>query len=233
LTYAARKVAGSSETREFRRLAQALEEQLAASAGAIITVQDEGSDLAGAPHDTLNFVGAGVVAADAGSGVATVTVTPTVPGLQRIKKASNELRVGNVFGQTPGADSDLVGYSLVSGETYQVSGLLVLLGSVSTGQDLAVAWGGSATFSIDLTVFHLVDPLNAVDLSPPFYEMSGGMTITAPTRLDSGQILVIRGIMVCSGTGTLDLDWAPAINNAESIGFTAGSFLDVQLIENT
>lgn len=38
------------------------------------TIQDEGGALAGAPHSTLNFVGAGVVAANAGGGVATITV---------------------------------------------------------------------------------------------------------------------------------------------------------------
>ena len=39
-----------------------------------VTVADEGTPIAGAPHTTLDFVGANIVAADAGSGVATITV---------------------------------------------------------------------------------------------------------------------------------------------------------------
>ena len=41
---------------------------------ALAVIQDEGTPLAGAPHDTINFVGAGVSAADAGGGKATVTI---------------------------------------------------------------------------------------------------------------------------------------------------------------
>ena len=37
-------------------------------------IQDEGVPLAGAPHSTINFVGAGVAATDGGGGVAVVTV---------------------------------------------------------------------------------------------------------------------------------------------------------------
>ena len=39
-----------------------------------VTVQDEGSGVAGTPHSALNFVGAGVTATDGGAGVATVTI---------------------------------------------------------------------------------------------------------------------------------------------------------------
>lgn len=39
-----------------------------------VNVQEEGVAIAGNPHSTLNFVGGGVTAADAGGGVATITV---------------------------------------------------------------------------------------------------------------------------------------------------------------
>lgn len=42
-----------------------------------VNVQDEGIPVTGSPHTTLNFVGAGVVAANAGGGVATVTIPGT------------------------------------------------------------------------------------------------------------------------------------------------------------
>ena len=46
--------------------------------GSTITVADEGTPIPSTPHDTLDFVGAGVVATDAGGGTATITI-PGVP----------------------------------------------------------------------------------------------------------------------------------------------------------
>jgi hypothetical protein len=39
-----------------------------------ITVENQGADIGGNPHQILNFVGAGVTASDAGGGVATITI---------------------------------------------------------------------------------------------------------------------------------------------------------------
>ena len=50
---------------------------LSASASAVI-VEDEGTPIGGAPHSTLNFVGGGVVASDAGGGKATITINQVV-----------------------------------------------------------------------------------------------------------------------------------------------------------
>jgi hypothetical protein len=41
-----------------------------------VSIRDEGTPLAGTPHNTLNFVGSTIAAADAGSGIANITVTP-------------------------------------------------------------------------------------------------------------------------------------------------------------
>ena len=49
------------------------------SSGQPVTLQDEGTPVTNTPHTTLNFVGSGVSVADAGSGVATVTVTGGTP----------------------------------------------------------------------------------------------------------------------------------------------------------
>ena len=45
-----------------------------AGSGTTITVEDEGANIPNTPHSNLNFVGAGVTAADGGSGVATITI---------------------------------------------------------------------------------------------------------------------------------------------------------------
>lgn len=44
-------------------------------AGSTIIIEDEGIVVGGGPHDTLNFVGSGVTATDAGGGEATITIT--------------------------------------------------------------------------------------------------------------------------------------------------------------
>ena len=43
--------------------------------GSSITIEDEGIVVGGGPHDTLDFVGSGVTATDAGGGTATITIT--------------------------------------------------------------------------------------------------------------------------------------------------------------
>jgi len=50
--------------------------------GSTITVYDEGVPVTSTPHSTLNFVGDGVTATNAGSGVATITIPGTVFGTQ-------------------------------------------------------------------------------------------------------------------------------------------------------
>ena len=46
-----------------------------AGSGSTIVVEEEGTPIAGGPHDTLNFIGSGVTASDAGGGTADITVT--------------------------------------------------------------------------------------------------------------------------------------------------------------
>jgi len=48
----------------------------AETAGGSMTIEEEGTPVAGGPHDTMNFVGAGVTAADAGGGQVNVTIAP-------------------------------------------------------------------------------------------------------------------------------------------------------------
>ncbi len=50
--------------------------------GDLAVIYDEGSAIAGAPHDELNFVGAGVTVTNAGSGRATITIPITYPTIK-------------------------------------------------------------------------------------------------------------------------------------------------------
>lgn len=66
--------------------------------GPTAVIQDEGVPLAGAPHTTLNFAGAGVLASNAGLGVALITI----PGGGAPIEPANQI----VFGTGAGIDSD-------------------------------------------------------------------------------------------------------------------------------
>jgi len=54
-----------------------------------ITVEDEGSIVSGGPHSNLDFVGAGVTATDAGSGVATITITAGPANIAQYRQTGN------------------------------------------------------------------------------------------------------------------------------------------------
>ena len=60
--------------------------------GPTIVVQDDGVPVPGAPHDTLNFRGAGVQATDAGGGVADITI----PGINLVFRPGG-VQAGNVY----------------------------------------------------------------------------------------------------------------------------------------
>lgn len=72
--------------------------------GGLIIVQDEGVDLANTPHKTLNFLGAGVSAADAGGDVADITI-PSGGGAT-FKHRSNQW-----YGPVPNFNDTASGFS--------------------------------------------------------------------------------------------------------------------------
>ena len=85
-----------------------------------IVTQDEGVTVAGGPHSTLNFVGAGVTATNAGSGVTTVTIPGggggTIPNTQ-LTATADYTGAGATYGlitgmtTTPAAGTYLVTFS--------------------------------------------------------------------------------------------------------------------------
>lgn len=62
------------------------------STGPTIELQDDGVPVPGAPHDTENFIGAGVSVTDAGGGVATITI----PGINLVFRPGG-VQGGNVY----------------------------------------------------------------------------------------------------------------------------------------
>lgn len=73
-----------------------------------LTVQEEGGSLAGGPHSTLNFIGVGVTAVDAGSGVADITITSGGGS-------------GDVIGPAGATDEAVARYDGVTGKLIQDS----------------------------------------------------------------------------------------------------------------
>ena len=58
-------------------------------AGSTIIVEDEGATVTGGPHSTLDFVGSGVTATDAGGGVCTVTIPAGSANIAQYVKGNN------------------------------------------------------------------------------------------------------------------------------------------------
>ena len=75
-----------------------------------IIVEEEGSGVAGGPHSTLDFVGAGVTVTDAGSGTATITIpsgsgTAGDSGYVLFDDAGNEAVIADHASRTPNGDA--------------------------------------------------------------------------------------------------------------------------------
>lgn len=68
-------------------------------AGAAPIIADEGTPLAGAPHTAIDYVGAGVTASNAGSGVATITIPGNPPSDQPTVQArrTTDLLITDAF----------------------------------------------------------------------------------------------------------------------------------------
>lgn len=77
--------------------------------GPTAVIQDEGVPLAGAPHTTLNFAGAGVTATDAGFGVALITI----PGGGSVAEPADQIVFGT--GASVTSDPDLTYVQAVNG----------------------------------------------------------------------------------------------------------------------
>jgi hypothetical protein len=87
-----------------------------AGSGSSITVKDEGTSVPNTPHTSLNFIGAGVVVTDAGSGQADITIS-SVGG--EFFSAEN-LATGSTNSTTPIERVSLLVTGLASGNSYIV-----------------------------------------------------------------------------------------------------------------
>lgn len=122
-------------------------------AGAGVAVEDEGIAIANNPHTTLNFVGGNVTAADAGAGVATITVIPGADVQDEgVAIANNPHRTLNfVGGGVTAADAGGgVASVTVPGITFQSHGVTIGGGvhtTLNAGQGLTMTddGGGVAT----------------------------------------------------------------------------------------
>jgi hypothetical protein len=107
--------------------------------GPTAVIQDEGVPLAGAPHTTLNFVGAGVTATDAGFGVALITIPG---GGGAIAFPLNEIVFGT--GASVTSDPDFT-YNIATGAFF-VNTTDGLVGSVAVANpDVVGIFGADAT----------------------------------------------------------------------------------------
>ena len=94
-------------------------------AGGLIVVQDEGVDLAETPHKKLNFIGEGVVAVDAGDGVADITIPGGGGPDEYIFKSADE----SVASSTALQDDDELKFAIGADEMWTVRLVLYFTGA--------------------------------------------------------------------------------------------------------
>jgi hypothetical protein len=142
----------------------------AGGGGGGVNVDNQGAPIAGNPHTTLNFVGANVIAADAGGGVATITVS---------SNPNNTVDFFEDFIEVPGLGSAVTGPSptvvLVPTWVGHMVGS-VADGTVNSLHDGVGIWAGTGTPAGigDGAEDYIIDWYAAVD-GPP----TGGDDYTA------------------------------------------------------
>jgi len=102
--------------------------------GSNIIVEDEGSTVSGGPHSNLNFVGSGVTATDAGSGVATITI----PGGGGTAKFANYYNNAQYIGITTSASTLPFPDTRISNAAFTIDG---------SGEEVTINTAG--TYRID------------------------------------------------------------------------------------
>lgn len=113
-----------------------------AGGGGGVTVENQGAPIAGNPHTTLNFVGAGVVASDAGGGVADITIAGGGGG-----NTHNTVDFFEEFAEVDGFGKAVTGASAQTSQTPTWVGNMVggnAVGTVNSVNDGVGIWPGSA-----------------------------------------------------------------------------------------
>lgn len=128
-------------------------------AGGAVAVQDEGSAVLAAAS-AFNFVGAGVTATDAGSGVAQISIPPVTPGGT---PGPYRFMASYDLSTSPGAISDWAGMANVTEVLFHVRRLVPSVDAVTTGfrmtknastKSTGYNKGGVANYSGSSTVFN-------------------------------------------------------------------------------
>ncbi len=183
--------------------------KLAFSIENTIIAQDEGSVVTGGPHTTLNFVGSGVTVSDAGSGVATVTISGGGGG-------------GGTLNET-----------LVLGNQTLTENIIVNEGDIvefGDGTEGVIGFGGDSEFFIFSSGY---TGAGGAGLGIPFSIYTGDVTVTdASSGPDTGFLQLFTGGTSSSdagGTGG-DSGYLSLFTGAASDGSgTSGNTGDISL----
>lgn len=151
-----------------------------------ITIQDEGSNVANTPHSTLNFVGSNVTVTDAGSGVATITISGggSSDEFEDIygNDADNTLTTNNgIFTIDTGTDDFIVNSNdwIVDG-----NGNIVTSGGITTSGDIVVS---GTVDGVDISTIGLQTHYQNTDIG------TTSNTFTLDTNNTGGNVLLQFG----------------------------------------
>ena len=169
-----------------------------------MTIQDEGVNITGTPHTTLNFVGPGFSATNSGGGVAAVTVTESGLTLNNIGGTLGVAKGGtNITSYTIG---DIL-YASASTTLSRLADIATGSSLISGGVGVAPSWGkiGLATHTsgvlpvanggTNLTSYAIGDLLFA----------SGTTTLSSLADVATGSALISGGVGIAPSWGKIGL----------------------------
>jgi tRNA A58 N-methylase Trm61 len=163
-------------------------------------LQEEGSGVTNTPHTTLNFVGARITAADAGSGVSTITVAMPVT------------TKGDLFTYDTGDQRLAVGTDgqLLIADSAEATGLRYTSSATSIAAAIAVQEEGGAVTGGPHSVLNFVgDNITAVDAGSGVATItvssvsswSAGTTGLTPNSATTG-VVTLSGTLIAANGGT-------------------------------
>jgi hypothetical protein len=168
--------------------------------GFVPIIQDEGVAVAGAPHTTLNFVGAGVTVTNAGGGIATITIPGGAAsnlGSVVVWGAANINSAADTRVLPPGFDDSLVNTNTPRGFLAPRAGTMR---NLFARHNIANGNGNPVVYTLRVNGI-----LSALTVSLVTGAVGGAADITNSVAIAQGDLIE----MVCSkaasiGSGVLD-----------------------------
>ena len=128
------------------------------------------------------------------------------------------------FSKTNNTLANITGFSfaLVSGVTYTFETMLIVLPSASGGSSFLTNFGAATVSGFLMTINDINQSANTINSS---YTQNSALNLAQTGELQT--YLKLEGSFVCTGSGTLTLQFAQQATNATASVIVAGSYMKV------